>query len=346
MDLHQFKREFDPYLKRYCRQKRQTIKGLVGDRMIHSYLDHGFLLLQDGKRLRPYLVMLAYVAAGGKPSRRFFDFLVSLELFHGFCLIHDDVMDEGVMRHGVPTLQRYIMAQLASRAKLTQMSRLGQGQAILVGDLFFTWAHQRFALAEQLSPATYQEVLNCWNQMIEQVVAGQMLDLELSAQSSMASEQLFRMIELKTAGYSFIHPLQIGHLLGGGRQDEIYEFYATLGHRLGFAFQAQDDLLELLGGDFSDLQTQQQTYYRQYLLTHGSQEQRREFNALLGRSLTQEESHRALALLEQSGTLAATQNIIAKALATARQLIQEGPLNTSAQQQWLVLIDQLAARER
>src|SRR4051794_16329911 len=57
-------------------------------------------LLRGGKRLRPYLTYLAYQGAGGSSEVDIGPVAASQELFHQFLLIHDDIIDRDLFRHG------------------------------------------------------------------------------------------------------------------------------------------------------------------------------------------------------------------------------------------------------
>ena len=57
-----------------------------------------------GKRLRPYMAMLAFEAYSGQPGERILPMAVSLELLHFSMLIHDDVIDRDDTRYGKPNV--------------------------------------------------------------------------------------------------------------------------------------------------------------------------------------------------------------------------------------------------
>src|SRR4051812_21334380 len=98
--LPEFKASFDPKLQVYLDSELTAYKGLIDDAIIHALLDRtGQIITHGGKRLRPYLTWLMYQAASGTKPDSITSYLIALELFHGFCLIHDDIMDHGSKRH-------------------------------------------------------------------------------------------------------------------------------------------------------------------------------------------------------------------------------------------------------
>src|SRR6476646_6760910 len=61
------------------------------------------LLEAGGKRVRPLLLVLSSRAAGGQPRVELEERLAqAAELVHAATLLHDDVLDDGRMRRGVP----------------------------------------------------------------------------------------------------------------------------------------------------------------------------------------------------------------------------------------------------
>ena len=58
-----------------------------------------------GKRIRPYLTLLACGVAKGKHSNAMHAAL-AIEILHNFTLVHDDIMDEADTRRGIPCVHK------------------------------------------------------------------------------------------------------------------------------------------------------------------------------------------------------------------------------------------------
>ncbi|KAA0205650.1 hypothetical protein EDM68_04930 [Candidatus Uhrbacteria bacterium] len=193
MRLPEFKKRFDKVLARFLDRKMREMRGLVRDAYIRSVIEHARTLsIAGGKRIRPYLAYTMYRAAGGR-SERIIDTLVGLELFHAFALVHDDVMDRGTSRHGVATANK----------------KFGDAQAILVGDLLFNWAW------EILAPTSARAI---FAKMVDEVIAGQMLDVDAVRRSRVTDAFIEEKMRLKTAMYSFVRPMQFGVSLAGNME--------------------------------------------------------------------------------------------------------------------------------
>jgi octaprenyl-diphosphate synthase len=194
----------------------------------------GHLVLAGGKRLRPRLVEL-FGSACGAPRPALVDLGVVAELLHAASLLHDDVVDEGRMRRGVPT------ANVA----------YGNARAVLAGDWLLSGA---LSLLRPYSRPVLEGALAVVSRMTlaaaREVDARGRVDLEPASWREIA--------EGKT-GALFGWCGEAPALLGGDRESA--QRFARFGRHLGVAFQLADDLRDL-GGDagkdrFSDLRQRQ-----------------------------------------------------------------------------------------
>ncbi|HVM90401.1 MAG TPA: polyprenyl synthetase family protein, partial [Verrucomicrobiae bacterium] len=271
-----FKKRFDPVLRRLLVRKTKEMSRLTADRHVAEVIGHaGKLLLSGGKRVRPYLAWLAYREAGGKKD--VLEILAGLELFHAFALVHDDIMDRGMERHGVATTHRLY----------------GDGQAILLGDLLFNWAY------ELIAPTPARDV---FARMVDEVILGQMLDVDAVNRKKVSEQFLEEKMRLKTASYTFVRPMQFGVALAQGEKrkaQRMMEFCERFGWPLGLAFQIQDDLLDLVG----DAKT-----LGKRTMNDVSEGQKTVFSAGLerykGKKLSAKDRKDIRAYLEKSGNLA------------------------------------------
>ena len=65
-----------------------------------------YLISIGGKRLRPRLAILCYNLFSDKIDRSIIYPAIGLEVFHGFTLIHDDIMDGADLRRNQPTVHK------------------------------------------------------------------------------------------------------------------------------------------------------------------------------------------------------------------------------------------------
>lgn len=243
-NLNLFKKEFDLYLKNYFDEKIKVIKDFTKDAFIIDYIKYAQkITLAGGKRIRPFIAYLAYLAFGGKEKEKSLRILMSLEILHMFALIHDDIMDKGSVRHGIRTSHIYIGEKLKKERMSKNYQNFGISQAILLGDLFFNWAAEIINLNSDFEKSI-QKIRKFFFDMADGTIVGQMLDVDSKSRQKITPTLDSKINYLKTARYSFIYPLLIGASLAKELTPREEKFCKELGLALGIAFQSQDDIFD------------------------------------------------------------------------------------------------------
>ncbi len=305
MDIQKFKTRFDRSLKRFLDRKIRAQRSHTSDpRILESVSYAQKLLFAGGKRIRPYMAFLSYQAAGGGRDAAAIDTFVALEIFHMFALIHDDIMDHGMLRHGVATAHR----------------RFGEAQAILLGDLLFAWSAERIA-------GTACEAI--FHRMAEEVIIGQMIDVEVMARSRVSDRLLHDKMRLKTANYTFVRPMQMGIAFARNakrKTQNLMKFSEQFGGPLGIGFQIQDDLFDLtltarqLGkAPFSDLRDGQHTLFTQHV-------PQKYLKPFWKKKLTEKDRPRVRRIFQESGALEYGTREMERCFAKAERAVEEADL--------------------
>lgn len=188
------------------------------------YEPMAYVLSLGGKRIRPVFLLLA-AQLFDKHAERHMDAAVSLEMFHNYTLLHDDLMDKADVRRGQPTVHR----------------RWDANTAILSGDAMLMLASKRMYEATTECPVAMQEYLKTALEVSE----GQQYDMNFEHRTDVTLDEYFEMIRLKT-GVLISCALRMGALLGGASQKDADILYAY-GEQIGKAFQVQDDYLDVFG---------------------------------------------------------------------------------------------------
>ncbi len=179
------------------------------------------LLLAGGKRLRPLLVHL-----GGRlvsaPDSALDELAAAAELVHVASLLHDDLMDGAEQRRGLVT---------AWRAH-------GATPAVLAGDLAYVHA---LGLVQPIS----ERALARFVDTIGQMVVSQSLELEICG-SLDGGVQRWEQVALGKTAALCAWCAQAGALMAD--RPQAAELLESYGQQLGLAFQAVDDLLDLVPG--------------------------------------------------------------------------------------------------
>lgn len=351
MTLRAFKRRFEGYLKQFLNRKNVGIERYTADPsvlMTVRYTSH--LIMAGGKRFRPYLAYLMFVASGGRPRRELFRILVAVELFHFFCLIHDDIIDRGRERHGLKTVHEHLETFMKTHGRMGDRRHIAEGEAMLMGDLLFAWAFEILEEARGFPLERLKRARAVFRRLVEEVIVGETLDVDTTTRKSISSDLVMEKIVLKSARYSFVRPMQFGLALKG-EDNRLAQFCETFGTALGIAFQVHDDLFDLTSSEerikkttMSDLEAHQHTPYTQYLRTRGSAQQRRAFERYFGKPLTLAQRRRARTLLESSGAINYGRRLIERYLKKAQRLLERSEIRLTWKRQFSDLIETLRIR--
>jgi geranylgeranyl diphosphate synthase type II len=184
-----------------------------------------YILSIGGKRIRPSLVIMAcslfsdQITHAIKPA-------LALEIFHNFTLLHDDMMDNSVLRRNKPTVHE----------------KWNRNIAILSGDVMSIIAYKYIS---DCPSGILPSILGLFTETAIKVCEGQQYDLNFETRNDVSVHEYLKMIELKTA-VLIAASLKIGAILGGASladADLLYEF----GKNLGITFQLMDDILDVYG---------------------------------------------------------------------------------------------------
>ncbi len=184
-----------------------------------------YMLNLGGKYIRPILALSAFELFSDdydkikKP-------LISLEWFHNFTLIHDDIMDKASLRRGSQTVHK----------------RWDINTAILSGDALMIKSYELF---EDLDPLVYKKCIRLFTKTAIEVCEGQQYDVDFETLDKVTLNDYIQMITLKTA-VLIASSLKIGALIGNASDEDAENLY-QFGKCLGIAFQIQDDYLDIYG---------------------------------------------------------------------------------------------------
>ena len=188
----------------------------------------GHLIIHGGKRLRPYMVIRSCQMVGGKSSNAM-NAASAVEMVHNFSLVHDDIMDNDEMRHGVPTVHK----------------KYGMPIAILAGDVLFSKAFQIISDSKLSDNATTQLVSRLAKACVD-ICEGQLLDVKMAEERKIPTQKDYiTMIGKKTAAL-FDVSCAMGAICASNKAKDVSNL-STFGRNLGIAFQITDDLIGVMG---------------------------------------------------------------------------------------------------
>jgi geranylgeranyl diphosphate synthase, type I len=200
----------------------------------------GRMVRAGGRRLRPALGYWGYRLAGGRPDGRIIGAAASLELFHTFALVHDDLMDDADLRRDVASVHANLVKSPALSGAPDSV-RAGVSAAILIGDLAAVWADE-LLLTSGFGPVRVVRALVRAYAVRGEMAVGQFLDVAGYAAADEGAARLAA--NLKGGRYTVTGPLLIGAELANDDpiDDGLLHSLVAFGEPLGEAFQLRDDL--------------------------------------------------------------------------------------------------------
>ncbi|OUS01364.1 polyprenyl synthetase [Flavobacteriales bacterium 33_180_T64] len=184
-----------------------------------------YILQLGGKRLRPMLTLMT-AEVFGCDYKKALNAALSVEVFHNFSLVHDDIMDDAPLRRGQETVHE----------------KWDVNTGVLSGDAMLIMAYQLF---ENYESKTFQNLARLFSETALEVCEGQQYDVDFETRDDVTIAEYLKMIEYKTAVLVGA-AMKMGAIVADAAQDcqnLIYNF----GKNLGIAFQLQDDYLDVFG---------------------------------------------------------------------------------------------------
>jgi octaprenyl-diphosphate synthase len=177
------------------------------------------IVAAGGKRLRP-LLTLATARMCGASGLRHVNLAACVEFIHTATLLHDDVVDESLLRRGLASANAVF----------------GNKASVLVGDFLFARAFQLMVEDGSL------RVLEILSRAAATIAEGEVLQLVTQNDLSTTEERYLDVVKGKTAAL-FVAACQVGAVVAS-RPDAEEAALAKFGMNLGIAFQLVDDALD------------------------------------------------------------------------------------------------------
>lgn len=364
-DLEKFRKEFEKYAKGYFAQRAKLTKKYP--KLIQTFYGELEEFGKGGKLLRPYLLWIGYRLSqsqrgrGKENLKNVLPVCMAVELVHSFLLIHDDIIDRADLRREKLTVHK----------KFERLNGVhyGTSMGILAGDLALVEAIELFREGtEGLRDKGHkvykgsrddlaQEMLL---DIIRDTIYGEALDVEYSY-SKANIDQIWQVIDLKTAKYSFVGPLTLGFMLGqlqtkAQRNSKFKVQSAKLeeyGMLVGRAYQLKDDLLAVFGDEkvigksgLSDMREGKHTVLLYKALEMSGQTQRQFISRYWGNEKANAKDLEQMKnIFEKSGAFSWCQKRLEKLAADAKTNAKQITKETKLQEILVQLADFAAMRD-
>ena len=262
--IEQYQKSFLKYLEGFTINKEPK----------NLYQPINYILKLGGKRLRPILTLMT-AEVFGETTQKAMDAALSVEVFHNFSLVHDDIMDDAPLRRGKETVHE----------------KWDINTGILSGDAMLIMAYQLF---ENYDPEIFQALAKLFSKTALEVCEGQQYDVDFETRDDVTIPEYLKMIEYKTAVLVGA-AMKMGAIVAKASEEDknaIYDF----GRYLGIAFQLQDDYLDAFGDPETfgkqvggDILENKKTYLYLKTMELGTKEDQKEFLFLMKNTMLSNE---------------------------------------------------------
>lgn len=277
-----------------------------------------------GKRLRPAILLWSCGAVGGDPDRAL-PAAATVEIFHTWTLVHDDIIDRDDRRRGNPTVHEYFRRRALEQhpGDSDEKARhYGESVAILAGDIQHGWGISMMTELTQVHgvppEVTFFLIEQLDNDVLNLLVEGEVLDVQFMYEplGSLSLEAIEDMLMKKT-GELYRYCAMAGSMIGLGTIDLDHPQVKALvefSSNCGVAFQLQDDLLGVLGDPGtmgkpvgSDIREGKRTTLVHYAYHEASADERAIIERTLGvADASEEDIRRVVEIFERRGAVQRT----------------------------------------
>ncbi len=230
------------------------LNELSSDVVLINQIGH-YIIGNGGKRLRPMLLLLAAKALG-EVNQHHLILAAVIEFIHTATLLHDDVVDESVLRRG----------------KESANAVWGNAASVLVGDYLYSSAFEMMVRTDNM------RVMDILSKTTTAIAEGEVLQL-LNCNNPDTSEQKYLDVIARKTAILFSTATRLAAVISGV-DTATEQALAVYGQQLGVAFQLIDDALDYksstadLGKNLGDdLAEGKPTLPLIYAIEHGTPEQ-------------------------------------------------------------------------
>lgn len=178
-----------------------------------------FIIRRKGKQMRPMFVLLSAKIAGGITEASY-RAAAMIELLHTATLVHDDVVDDAMLRRNFFSINAVWKNKIAVLV----------GDYLLAKGLLLSVEHEDF------------ELLKITSKAVKEMSEGELLQIEKARKLDITEEVYFEIIRSKTA--SLLASACSAGAFSAAGDKEVAERFRLFGEKIGIAFQIKDDLLD------------------------------------------------------------------------------------------------------
>ncbi len=323
--IDELKQEVDRRLVQFLYDRKRWISDDYNEGLHDLIADFA---IRGGKRLRPILMIEAYLASGGNDEKAIIDASISMELIEDYLLIHDDIIDRDEIRRGGASLHK--MAEEVMGKGRKSPSHFGVSCALLGGDMLFSLSLFPI-LRSGFSPQKKVKVMEEVAFACVECFKGELLDV-IMEEKCFDEDDFMNMIDLKTGSYTTVLPLVLGGIFGGVKE---FRGIREYGKMIGRAFQIRDDILGTFGDCketgkpvSSDIRRGKTTLLLIYIMREGTDGEKAFLKSRMGNEVTEEDMERIREIMRKKGALDYSMKMVEHYAELAGNLLPSLPLKS------------------
>jgi len=309
--------ELDTFERKFA----ANVKGsnLLLDRIMR------FIIRRKGKQMRPMFVLLSAKIAGGITEGTYRAASL-IELLHTATLVHDDVVDNAMVRRNFFSINALWKNKIA----------------VLVGD---------YLLAKGLLLSVDNEdykILQITSRAVKEISEGELLQMEKARKLDISEDVYFEIIKAKTA--SLLSAACAAGAYSSAGDNAETERFRLFGEKVGIAFQIKDDLFDYGADKIGkptgiDIKEKKMTLPLIYTLQHADRETRRKIIYIIkNKSTDRRKVAEVINLVQQSGGIGYAAGKMKEYQQEAIQILPHYP-DTPARQAMEELVNYVIERE-
>ena len=306
-------KKFNSYYKESVRSENKRIQEIID-----------YIMKSDGKHIRPILLLLA-AKSYGEINSVTYNAAVTIELLHTSSLIHDDVVDESMIRRG----------------KASVNAIYDNKMAVLTGDYFLSTALMKSILTGNM------EIISQISNLGRDLAEGELNQLSLVKELVLDEDEYFEVIKKKTASLMSVC-MRIGALSVNAPQ-EVIDMFGKLGELLGLCFQLRDDIFDYFTNAIgkptgNDIREGKVTLPLLYALRNAPENEKKELLEIItSYNYTDENIHKLIDYAKEHGGIEYAYRKIEEIKTKAEMLI-EGIPNTEVRDALDATVDYIVER--
>ncbi|MBS1615544.1 MAG: polyprenyl synthetase family protein [Bacteroidetes bacterium] len=213
--MQSVQRLIGPELALFEQKFAASVKGsnMLLDRIMR------FIIKRKGKQMRPMFVFLSAKIAGGI-NEKTYRAAALIELLHTATLVHDDVVDNSMLRRNFFSINALWKNKIAVLV----------GDYLLSKGLLLSVEHGDFRILEITSRA------------VKEMSEGELLQMEKARKLNISENIYFEIIRAKTA--SLLSSACSAGAFSASDDEQAAERFRLFGEKVGIAFQIKDDLFD------------------------------------------------------------------------------------------------------